>query len=148
MTRDDYDNFVTMLTEAAEYFRDSQPLTDARIAIYFQSLQGYEYARVERAMVSLFGSRKFDGLPKVGEIVAAMVTEYKEQEKPAPLTWADLEGTSASARFTRYLIVSGKWREIGEDPTGGIWRNKFEQWKTAGQPMPPKGATILKGMEV
>ena len=147
MKEQDKKSFVALLTQASLVFADTRTIGPDLVKVYWDVLYPYNLTDISEAFDALYHTKTFRGLPLPAEIRNAVHVTPPEPEKPAPLTWADLEGTSAAARFTRYLIVSGKWREIGEDPTGGIWRNKFEQWKTTGQPMPPKGATILKGME-
>ena len=147
MIEKDKQQFAQFLSQAALVFADTRPITPILIGTYWDVLRPYRIEDISEAFDALYHTKTFRGLPLPAEIRNAVHVTPPEPEKPPALTWADLEGTSASARFTRYLIVSGKWREIGDDPTGGIWRNKFESWKTAGQPMPPKNATILKGME-
>lgn len=144
MTQADYEPFCRLLKEAAEYFRDTQPLTDARIAIYWESLSGYDFDRIVKAMGSLYASRKYDGLPKAGDIREVMTPAWREPDKEPPLTWAECEGNSAKARFLRYLLLTGKWKELGDR-----WAAMFAEWKAAGQPMPNnvQKRSILKSME-
>ena len=139
MEQSEYEKFVALLTEGAEYFRDNQPLTEARIAIYWKALAGYEFDRILKAFNALYESRKFDGLPKAADILECIRPEWKEPAKPEPLTSAELEGTSAAWRFNRYLVSMGKWKDLGADRDGYSWRKLFEEWKAQGQPAPVGG---------
>ena len=150
MIEKDRDSFIQLLKQAALIFADLRPITGPLIATYWDVLYPYQIADISDAFDAMYHTRTYKGLPMPAEIRQAVHVTPPEIERPPELTFAELEGNSAKFRFCRYLMQTGKWREIGDDPHGRKWRGMYEAWESAGQPMPAKTERkrgLLKGME-
>jgi len=141
--------FAQLINQAALVFADTRVIGKDLLRAYWDVLHSYRIEDISDALDRLYQTRTFRGLPMPAEIKAVVHVTPPEPDRPALLTFAELEGNSARFRFCRYLMLSGEWKNLGDDPEGRKWRGLYEQWESAGQPMPSRisGKSILKGME-